>query len=187
MPLPEMIRIPEDDYEQRRKLLSEGWREIEVLETYEGDAGENFGQMNIRSAEYGEIIDVAKLAFNNFKEDRAHSDPSIPPFDASLLKAVYAGAACIDDECEVYVHAMTMDPPNAFISVSGWGEMVVDLIAVDPSARRGGIAASLINHAAWVRRAKRIRAGTQMHNEAAKKLYESLGMVVVKRERTFHR
>jgi ribosomal protein S18 acetylase RimI-like enzyme len=195
MPLPEMIRIPEGDYEQRRKLLSEGWREIEVLETYWGPAPEEHKHDGIDHIMWrgdSTLVEACCLAMRCFTHDRLHKDETVPKEHADMMKVITVAQhnRHIDEDLFVYG-----SPVSAFLlSHHGYSELhqqfglVVELIAVDEPARGRGIAKKLVQHAAEsYGKLKYIEAGTQMHNEPAKKLYESLGMSVVKRERTFHR
>jgi ribosomal protein S18 acetylase RimI-like enzyme len=198
MPLPEMIRIPEDDYEQRRELLANGWREIEVLETYEGQwHGKRTLRGNVRNFEPTDRHALMDIAGKSFEYDRLHVD-----------KYRYADMAKID----WLVGRMDCRPGNIYVdyrtrgfitfehfmtetrSVDGGGFVTsakdihtieIDLIAVADDSRGMGVARDLVMHAASGKHI--VRAGTQMHNEPARALYKSLGMSVVKMERTFHR
>jgi ribosomal protein S18 acetylase RimI-like enzyme len=186
MPLPEMIRIPEDDYEQRRKLLSEGWREIEVLETWATQHGDHL--IVIRQASRTELPAICDIAIASLSLDRLHHDVLVGKELADLEKVRFIIGAYADPTKIVYVHG---SPVNAFLIVTPpptyAAHMTVDLVAVAPEMRERGLASGMIEVARRTLGAWSVSAGTQMHNEPARALYKSLGMSVVKMERTFHR
>jgi ribosomal protein S18 acetylase RimI-like enzyme len=186
MPLPEMIRIDEQDWEKRRALLADGWREIEVLETYGTRHGNS--TLVIRPADGKELSAICDVAIASLSFDRLHQDETVSKEAADLAKVQFILDAFGDPEKIIYVHG---HPVNAFLIVTqhSWAKhhMTVNLVAVAPEMRKRGLAAGMIEKARRTLGAFAIDAGTQMHNEPAKKLYESLGMSVVKRERTFHK
>lgn len=179
--LPEMIRIDEQDYDKRRELMADGWREIEVLETYEGECITD----RVRTVRPIEIDHVLNIVRESFTYDRLHVDETVDNAEADGSKLGWLKHRCLYKPHTVYVMGT---PPRGFLAVTmDRGDMVIDLIAVDSSHRGKGIAHALIRHAAHDTLAKSIRAGTQMTNGPAKRLYKSLGMSVVKQQRTFHR
>jgi ribosomal protein S18 acetylase RimI-like enzyme len=186
MPLPEMIRIDEQDWEKRRALLADGWREIEVLETY----GARITQVGCRPMHPDELDAVMSIARKSFVYDRLHSDETVAKDDADEFKAATVQNTLVDQTKLVIVHG---DPIDGFILVrpehecSRGNKLIVELIAVAERARGKGIAKKLIAFACAMFGASEVFAGTQMRNEAAKGMYESLGWSVEKRERTFHR
>jgi ribosomal protein S18 acetylase RimI-like enzyme len=193
MPLPEMIRIDEQDWEKRRALLADGWREIEVLETYEGPAKsaerDEIDADGMREPEKEDHPHLVALAMTGFKYDRLHFDKEVDPAVADAAKVIGIVNALEQHDGEKFV-AVHGSPPDAFLVCSMDDDnsvLVVDLVAVSASSQRRGIASKMIGALGSVIAPRVIRAGTQMHNEPAKKLYESLGMSVVSRQRTFHR
>jgi ribosomal protein S18 acetylase RimI-like enzyme len=196
MPLPEMIRIDEQDWEERRKLLADGWREIEVLETW---CTQPIRYTFVRPAAAADLPEIARIAFESFTHDRLHKDPNVSDADASFSKVRTVLEAFASDKKKVFVSggekpgkrvsAFLVLEPNRYDDDNpiGTGVARVDLIAVDRENIGEGHASSLIQSVMRDFGINHLVAGTQMHNEPAKKLYESLGMSVVKRERTFHR
>jgi ribosomal protein S18 acetylase RimI-like enzyme len=182
-----MIRIDEQDWEKRRALLADGWREIEVLETYEGPVLNRAQYRNAFLASNSDIEDLCAMT-RLFTHDRLHSDELVPTEEADAAKAEAVRRA-FNTGGYIYVYwDPEFDMADGFISVYRKGAtMAVDLIVVREHARSRGVAAGLMKHAATKLLADHMQAGTQMRNEPAKKLYESLGMSVVKRERTFHK
>lgn len=184
--LPEMKRIPEDDYDQRRQLMADGWREIEVLETYRGKRRQRW---KCRPADIADVPRVVEIAERSFKFDRLHTDEAIEKADADQAKVRAVLSALGDSRKKCYVCG---DPVQGFIIVEFTDDPLsadfrIDLIAVDDSYRSGGVGRSLILSLVEEAGAQNYEASTQMTNEPAKRLYESLGMTVVKRERTFHK
>lgn len=179
--LPEMIRIDEQDWEKRRELLADGWREIEVLERYEGECITD----RIRTVGVRDIETVKAIAKSGFEYDRWHIDTEISKEEADNSKLTWLEERCREKPHTVYVKGT---PVNGFVVVTpDRGDMIIELVSVAFEHRGNGIATALIRHAAHDTLAKNICAGTQMTNERAKALYESLGLKVVRRWRTFHK
>lgn len=181
MPLPECTRLDHDDAATRERLLSDGWREIEVLETWKGLAPRGVG-LPVYTAEKSDIGRLQSIALASFTEDRLHKDPLVAKEDADAAKAKWVSDAVTDYRRKVYVIG---EPPDAFLSFFPGETIIIDLLAVHPDAHGRKIGTSLI--IAACHDAKFVQAGTQSTNEAARSLYRSLGMEIIKRQRTFHR
>jgi ribosomal protein S18 acetylase RimI-like enzyme len=174
------------------KLRAQEWREVEILETYEGpyDAAEFTGlTFECRAGDGAFIEKIATLAKEVFIHDRHHVDPLVNKEDADSFKADWVRKAIGEAgrrRCfAVLDHRKDVD--GFLICFRIGTKLVIDLIGVKQEVRGHGIAAMLINDAAYHMKTTELRAGTQDTNIGAKKLYESLGMSVVQRERTFHR
>lgn len=183
MPLPECTRLSIGDDRLYVEPVGTGWREIEVLETYFRDMKDVVGPVRD-----DEIVDLVCIAMSAFTEDRLHADPMVPKETADAAKAKWVVDACADYHRSVYVYRVD-GKPAAFISIAfeekrGYR---VDLLAVAESHWDKGIGKALLLYACGQKNISNLWAGTQSTNGPAKRLYESLGMTVVKRERTFHR
>lgn len=177
MPLPSVKRIPFDDEEGAKRLAADGWREIEVLETWE--TGKSFVRPALRS----DLPAVVAIAGEVFTYDRLHADREVANEDASAVKAEFARAAFDDRIRMIHVHG---EPVDGFLISRLKGQhLIIDLVGVKKGHRGNGIAGQMIREAA--KDADWIVAGTQSTNEPARHLYASLGMKIVKRERTYHR
>lgn len=186
MPLPICTRIPIDDEASEVYLVNNGWRNIEILETWVGQAPRYYLE-NIGLVFEDEIPDLMKIASEGFKHDRLHADPSVEKKQADGQKAKWIMDACNDPQRKVFVYRKP--GPIGFLSVYlEWdGIVIIDLIAISSKYRHKGYAKKLVLHACHALSAKVIRAGTQECNVEAKLFYRSLGMNVAKRERTFHK
>lgn len=183
MPLPECMRIDIDNFDEGAHLSVVGWREIETLETYHGNLRNVIGPVADN-----EVADLARIAMSSYTQDRLHADSQVDRTLADAAKAKWVVDACADHHRDVYVYRVS-GQPVAFISIAFEKDRGyrVDLLAVEKTHRGQGIAKALLLYACGAKNIGALWAGTQSTNEAAKALYESLGMSLVKRERTFHR
>lgn len=181
MPLPQCTRIDFDDEAGRQKLFADGWREIEVLETWRGMAPRGVG-VPVYRAEKPDIPRLQEIAAAVFTEDRLHKDPMVSKDDADAAKAKWVADAVMDPHRAVLIHGQ---PIAGFLSYFPGETVTIDLIAVHPESRERHIGTSLL--IAACHSAKWVCAGTQSTNESARRLYSSLGMSVVLRQRTFHK
>lgn len=181
MLLPECTRIDLANEQRRAELLSSGWREIEVLETWGGAAVDPIA----RPSTPGDLFRCVEIAKTAFEYDRLHADERVLREDADRAKEKWVCDAFSDNSRLVFVRGK---PADAFLVVKMDGStMVVDLLAVHPSAQRKGFANDLFSFAVAFTGAEEVRAGTQAANSPARNFYSKLGLVIVKRERTFHR
>ena len=178
MPLPECTRVPFFDVDTSAHLLANGWREIEVLETWYGPAQWEKGEIIEATEEHRErLMTIARTVFFH---DRLHQDPMVDQKYADEFKAKCISDALDDPERIVFMDRDQM----AFLSLRINGRIgTIDLVA---SMMRGK-ARELIRVASWECGLLSLEAGTQETNAKAKALYSSLGMHVVGRQRTFHR
>ena len=192
--LPEMIRIPFDDEPGRRRLLAEGWREIEILETWDGEAPPEVAiptALRFRLAEPEDGSALGEIAASSFTHDRLHMDPAVAPAAAAEAKRKWVGDALADRLRTVLVASGASAPVGFLawkrIKLRGRNAMLVDLLAVASRCRRQGVAGALVGQGLKHSGFRLLRAGTQATNAAAKSFYENLGMGLVRRQRTFHR
>jgi ribosomal protein S18 acetylase RimI-like enzyme len=178
-----MKRIDEQDWEQRRQLLADGWREIEVLETWRG---KKEVQQLCRLAKWGDVPALLRITRNEFKSDRLHSDPAVSDAEADEFKEMCLLQAMQEASSYVYVYG---ERPVGFLVVRPEDyKLCIKMIAVDSKQRERGVARALVEFATReLSFCTAIEAGTQMNNESARSFYKSLGMSVVSMERTFHR
>ena len=196
MPLPKCIRIPADDESGRAYLLADGWREVEVLETLEGPAPSlphPPAEMRLFDAlgSDDDIAECAELAAGAFSFDRLHADPQVSRTAADEAKRAWVRNVRADPKAQLF--GVRLDGALAGfliwkpVEIGDRRLLLIDLLAVKESARRLGLGRMLIAHAAAWSGFGTLRAGTQAANLPAKAFYESLGMKVVDRQRTFHR
>lgn len=192
--MPDWIRIPADDLKQAERLKADGWREIEILETYEGafsaaEEDDLGASMAVKPDDGRNIERISELARSVFIHDRHHADPLVPTKVAGEFKANWVRRACAEvGRRRCFVILDQAEDVDAFLICFKIGrKLVIDLIAVKQELRGHGLSKILIQEAVYRMGTEELRAGTQSTNAAAKLLYEGLGMKVVQRERTFHR
>ena len=185
MPLPECKRI--DIASNPADLLADGWREIEILETWEGRAA------RIRGHEWEDLAECERIARASFTYDRLHTDELVAVQEADDARAEWVRRAFFDNEKTILVAAGPIGSQGTY-SLNGFmiystirHTLVIDMIAVDSGSRGRGIAKLLIGAGLFKSGCQRVRAGTQEINDPAKALYRGLGMEIKKRQRTFHR
>lgn len=189
------VRIESGDFVSAAGLEQKGFREIEELVTWYRQPG-FFRYSGVRKAKLKDIFSCMEIAGASFSYDRRHWDRGYPDWLADLSKMWAIGRAFFSPAAAIFVaergarlvgFLSGVRPPHYL-----WEPMVarIDLIAVSPIYRGEGIAKSLIWKAMdhYARDGcSYIVAGTQAHNIASCQLYESLGFVIGRRQRTFHR
>ena len=135
--------------------------------------------------------DMAKceeIAVSSFAHDRLHADDSVSKEDADEAKRAWVRRAFASGP-PVLKHFDVEGNPEGFLIVKVDQESVtIDLLAVDERYRRFGVARKLVYAALGTYPGREfLRAGTQKTNEPARRFYASLGMRVVKTQRTFHK
>lgn len=191
MGLPEVCRIPYDDRARRDELLALGWREIEVLETWSGQAPLVGGNLRSELATKHDLEALQTLAVDSFKYDRLHADPKVRKIDADAAKAKWVADAMADPERIVTVMRLNGGIAGFLIyradRIHHRRCLIIDLLAVDEKYRQKGIARQLVAQAASAGGFRRIKAGTQSTNEPARAFYKGLRMKVSRKQRTFHK
>lgn len=184
MRLPRCRRINVGD--DPAPLLARGWREIEQLVTYEREPVELNDIPSVEVADLWHYSVIRSMAFVGFSEDRLHKDPEVSDDDADRFKLECVDRA-IKDKLPILISGEPT--PLGFLIFRPEKKVsTLEMMTVVPGARRNGAGKRLV--AGWLsasRGSDICRAGTQAHNEAACRMYESLGFHEVKRERTFHR
>lgn len=183
-------RVDSDDTDAIQFLKSEGFREIEVILTFERKIGKvpAFpGGVEIASADAADACrEIARTAF---RYDRFHMDTNVPREKADALKAEWAYNNAVEraDICLVAVSdAHVVGFNQCFLRDE---IAVIDLIAVSPQAQGAGHGRRLVQAAlaACGEKAGRLRVGTQETNVKSVELYRSFDMKPVSRKLTFHR
>ena len=172
MRLPQCKRIPIDH--DPSFFLEHGWREIEEFVTYEREA-------EPLDHEFVSVTNFWEPFIFPFSESRLHRDPEIPDSVADEFKR-----KCIERASRKKWPLLKYGNMGFLIVRPEHDAARVDLIGVMPGCQRQGVGKNLVK--AFVSLSSgTCRAGTQGHNEAACKLYESVGFREVKRERTLHK
>lgn len=160
--LPLCVRIDAKDQRSAEALKKDGWREIEILLTWQGRVIQNIDSR----VKLGEPLHFPTT------HSRLYKDEKIPRKLADKWRKLWIETAAIEGEC------LTIGEEAFVIHRHGR----IDFIGVHPTARRKGLAKALIHHIGGL-----ITAGTQAKNFEACAFYEDRGLKIVKAERTFHK
>jgi len=181
--IPICVRIDADDKRSFDALKLDGWREIEVLETYRGKPDAKHHDL-IRRALDRDLLACIAIAEKAFTHDRLHADPNIPLAVATEAKAEWVRKCFADRSCAVFVYA---DPAiRGFIALKWIDDgALIDLIATNKP--RQHICSRLVKHAMADLKPSYLRAGTQQKNQEGRLFYSALGMTCIKRQRTLHK
>lgn len=190
MTLPRHVRIDADDAVSAQNLRAEGWRDIEVLETWvrNADAMARI-PADVETAKPSDMMACQAIAAQSFKCDRLHMDPYVDPNEACQVKIDWVASAFKNAIGNIMVARDPNTQVEGFVIMKPEGlAMRIDLIAVHPEKQRKGVAHRLIaavNNCAYNRGI--LIAGTQEANTAGRRMYQACGFRVIKRERTFHK
>ena len=190
MPLPSCVRIDASDMHSAVCLMDDGWREVEVLETWEREATplEEFPCVPdalVREAREDDRPRCQWIASTSFTRDRLHADTKVNNATADLAKVQWVDHAFDGDADSILVIELEGDLVG-FLVCQKINVAIIDLIAIDKRHRKLGLATQLIA-AAILRYGVVMRAGTQCNNRAGQAVYEKLGFKPVRMQRTYHK
>lgn len=188
MSLPLVCRISATDQRSADALRQDGWREVEVLETWRVNSPfNNRIHKLIRPAKPSDNLICQKIASQAFLFDRLHMDPVVPSEVANDAKRAWVNGAFTSNLPNIFVYDDSF--VKGFISMKVESNMaIIDLVAVDPVHHGKGIGKALVCHAQTVYpHVNQVQAGTQEANTGGRALYASLGFAVVDRQRSFHK
>jgi ribosomal protein S18 acetylase RimI-like enzyme len=152
-------------------------------------AGAYASNSNISFARAEMAERIGTIAEKFLVYDRFHRDPVIPSAVARSIKRDWATNFFAGLRGDWMVVAVREGTPVGFLQLlqSPRGELVIDLIAVDGSYRRQGIARSMIGFA--IRHCDTtgpVIVGTQAANVHSIQLYESIGFRFQQAQYVFH-
>lgn len=173
MQLPKCVKVDLDDKRSRDHLESESWRLVGALVTYRG----RIHRQNDSRVDMCRGESVLELAAQIEWHGRLWKDPEISEDDR--WKEMREFLQWLDSKGNTELHVYRM--VNAAFIVCSVDR--VHLIGVHPAAAGLGLAAGLIRSRFDVE----VTAGTYSDNDAAKNLYKSLDMKVVKQQAVFHK
>lgn len=185
-------RVPVSDTDTTQKLEEAGFKLVDTnvqLEVSTAAAQEKIHTYcEANPLDEGEVVDLAARSFHS---DRFHLDPEIPNSLACKIKACWAQNFFRGLRGDFMLIARGKSGVEGFLLLVKKQRTLatIDLIAVESSCRRTGVAESMIRSIfgyCHEQKIDRIRVGTQMANRAAINLYIKLGFRVIASEYTFH-
>lgn len=184
-------KVPADQVERANELVECGFRVVDVNVTLDRDRSPLPGAVpsSVGFAEAREADDVAALAATALTTSRFHLDPAIPGPTASALKATWARNFFTGQRGAWMVVAREEEQPTGFLQLLDRpDELVIDLIAVEPSRQGSGVGRSMFAFAlACCGSAPKVVVGTQAANTRSLRFYESLGFRVAATTFVLHR
>lgn len=132
---------------------------------------------------------AVELAKKSFVYSRFHQDSAIPDVVANTIKAEWVANYFAGKRGDEMVVALVDETVFGFLLLirGSKGDLIIDLIAVDGSQRRKGIASDMIAYAeSRCSDCSRMVAGTQVTNIPSIRLYEKLGFRISASQYVFH-
>jgi ribosomal protein S18 acetylase RimI-like enzyme len=129
-----------------------------------------------------------EVARKNFVYSRFHLDRAVPNVLADKIKAEWVGNYFLGKRGDEMVVALVDERVVGFLQLLRRNEnLIIDLIAVDASQRRKGIARDMIAYAeSQYDDCSHIVVGTQVANIPSIRLYEKIGFRLRSSKYVFH-
>jgi len=185
-------KLPTSDTRAVASLDALGFHVVDTNVTLEREAAPPFaatGRNACRFARPEDCAAVRALAGRAFSHSRLHLDSAVPREAADRSRAEWAANYFAGARGDHMVVADGDGACRGFLQLLGpaAGVLTIDLIGVDPSARRRGIARDMIAFAAaGLPGIARLRVGTQVANVPSLRLYEALGFRVAETSYVLH-
>jgi GNAT superfamily N-acetyltransferase len=128
------------------------------------------------------LLDLAQRSFGS---DRFHLDPGIDREGADRVKRAWVESYLDGRRGDWVIAAEADGRVVGFLCMLNPGLM--DLMAVDPDHRGGGVSSAMTAHAIAEAGDQPMRLGTQAANVKATRLYERLGFLVQSAQAVLHR
>jgi ribosomal protein S18 acetylase RimI-like enzyme len=173
-------RIAATDVAAIRRFEDAGFRVVDMTITLDAPvAALPAGDMNgARFARPTDRAAVAGIAANSFSLSRFHLDPEFPRLLADRTREAWAANFFDGQRGDAMIVGENDGQLAAFMLLLGpqSGMLTIDLIAVDPRARRHGYGTACIRFAVTqIAAVERLRVSTQAANVGSLRFYESLG------------
>ena len=186
-------KVPAEDIIQTNKLIEMGFRVVDCALIFEMNAECSKESTSIRIAFARDESRVREIASNSFRFSRFHSDPMISMSLANKIKAEWAGNFFNGLRGDAMLIAEVDGVVAGFCQlIIRDSRAIIDLIAIDASCSRRGLARSLLASitgcvAKMGRPVNRIVVGTQSANVPSVNLYESFGFRLIGSNFVLHR
>ena len=185
-------KVEVSDISQANSLVDAGFRVVDVALIFSKDAEGEQTTASVREAKSSDEEAVRAIAGSSFRYSRFHLDPSIPVSLANRIKSEWAGNFFSGKRGNAMLIAETNGIVAGFCQlIFRDGNAVIDLIAVDPSFARRGLARKLlagVTTCATKRKfpVQKVVVGTQAANTPSVNLYESFGFRLVSSNLVLH-
>jgi ribosomal protein S18 acetylase RimI-like enzyme len=190
------IRVDAADDALIHSLEAKGFLNVDALMTFATGTGNlptavAIEGLAIRPATPADVIPIAVLAAEAFRDGRFRTDPSLSPELAQNVYRTWAAACCDGSAADAAIVAVSNRGPVGFIACRMLRDTAVHLqcatgtiplVAADESVRGQGLGRALVAAAAnWFRQeqAVMVEIGTQLRNVAAARLYNRCGFKLV--------
>lgn len=142
----------------------------------------------VRLARPDDRCEVSRIAGENFRYTRFHLDPGIPKELADKIKRCWVENFFTGKRGDEMIVSETDGCVKGFnLLLLRDEDVVIDLIAVDSSARRRGVSTDMIGFIGKLHpKARRVVVGTQVSNIPSIRLYEKLGFRMFQSTNVFH-
>ncbi|MCB9721112.1 MAG: GNAT family N-acetyltransferase [Candidatus Omnitrophica bacterium] len=143
----------------------------------------------IRLANPADEAATVEVARSSFQYSRFHADQRIDNAHADRVKAEWVRNFFRGKRGTDMVLGIVNGEVAGFSQLLRAGDvLVIDLIAVAPTARKRGLATDMINYAQQYCRGNcgKYRVGTQMANIPSINLYQNLGFTVTQKDYVYH-
>ncbi|MGE0268297.1 MAG: GNAT family N-acetyltransferase [Candidatus Omnitrophota bacterium] len=185
-------KIADTDSDAMEILTRLRFKMVDTLVTLEKDIlmEESFMyQDDIRLAVPEDEAAVVAIARNNFEYSRFHADDNIAKEQADRIKGEWVRNYFKDLRGDAMVLGEVNGQVAGFVQlIVDRDTLVIDLIAVDQTARKRKLATQMINYAQQHCRQNcvKYRVGTQLLNVPSLNLYQGLGFRIKSKQYVFH-
>lgn len=151
-------------------------------------SSQSAGSSEVRFAVPEDRQGVRNLAADSFSYSRFHLDSLISDIQANQIKASWAENFFFGNRGDSMVVASLDGKIVGFLQLLHSGKnLLIDLIGVDGSHRRKGIASDMIGFAQRsLKGFKRVRVGTQLANMPSIRMYEKIKFMLIDASYVFH-
>lgn len=174
-------KVEAEDIPVLRVFEKAGFSIVDVNMRFEKDVFESLtgdGECVVRQALKEDQEAVERLAVENLTKSRFNLDPSIDPAVAAEIKRTWAGNFFSGKRGDAMLVAEIDGTVVGFLLLLfSQRDLIIDLVAVDSSARRKGVASAMITNSLSLSKGDwaRIIVGTQASNIGSMRFYQTLG------------
>jgi len=190
-------KVPLTEVATIKALTNAGYYFVDTNVTLQHVASADGGCVNeavvVEPAAAADHAAAQDIAGNSFTYSRFHLDPNFPGALADRVKREWVRSYCVGRRGEQLVVARLGGRVAGFLAVlaaevEGRSAAIIDLIAVDRSARKAGVGAALVHYfvTCWGERVQALRVGTQLANLPSLALYRRCGFAIIEARQVLH-